>query len=600
MELASLRRMKISGGFSPTPEQVAIALSAGNMQKLKLHNRLIVESFAGATKTCTLGYIAQSYHISYPKVKILYLAFNSSTKEEGEKTFPRNTKCKTGHGLAFGNVIRHFEGRHTRANTMQIVRAIERFQSIEELLPLADWDRRAAATAVIQTINKFAQSDSDWVMARHVPQRAVQPVEEDKRYEATNQIQLIAQRIWTYLLEPDSKIPITPDYYLKFYALQHPRLPYDLILVDEAQDTNPVVLGLLNDQPASTNIILVGDPHQQIYSFRGAINITQGMEGEKKRLTQSFRFGPEIAYAANVVLEMLGETTPLIGSGKPGQVIDTPEVYDNETVLCRGNAGVIREAISALHRRLKVHIIGGAKAATFLIRAAWELNQGRKPYHDELSVFNKWAEFLEYSETDEGAPYRPIIRMVEEYGSDIPNLCDMLEDEKWVVPEKEADIIVSTVHKAKGMEWKRVVRLCDDFQSLITMDQNGDLVLKREEAHIMYVAMTRASTTLNTMGYLGELELDLEELRQEGLVPGMGAPQQDLPVETGDPTETEVPIVEQPIPEPTVGTGIMYDMALVESKSKLTDAILYLPEGDKFRAQLEQIRDQIVDHIHNG
>ncbi len=42
--------------------------------------------------------------------------------------------------------------------------------------------------------------------------------------------------------------------------------PYDAILVDEAQDMNPATLDAIRRQNAAK--IFVGDPNQQIYSFR--------------------------------------------------------------------------------------------------------------------------------------------------------------------------------------------------------------------------------------------------------------------------------------------------------------------------------------------
>ncbi|OQY50325.1 MAG: hypothetical protein B6230_06520 [Desulfobacteraceae bacterium 4572_89] len=55
-----------------------------------------------------------------------------------------------------------------------------------------------------------------------------------------------------------------------------PGLHYDCILLDEAQGINPVTAAIVfaqtrtDQNPNPCSIILVGDGHQQIYSFRGA------------------------------------------------------------------------------------------------------------------------------------------------------------------------------------------------------------------------------------------------------------------------------------------------------------------------------------------
>ena len=55
----------------------------------------------------------------------------------------------------------------------------------------------------------------------------------------------------------------------------------------------PASIDLLQRQNAPK--VLVGDPNQQIYCFRGAVNAMSLIEGSTVfYLTQSFRFGPEV------------------------------------------------------------------------------------------------------------------------------------------------------------------------------------------------------------------------------------------------------------------------------------------------------------------
>jgi superfamily I DNA/RNA helicase len=59
-----------------------------------------------------------------------------------------------------------------------------------------------------------------------------------------------------------------------------------------------------------------------------------------------------------------------------------------------------------------------------------------------------------------------------------------------VVPEGEADVVVSTVHKAKGREWSRV-RVADDF-SPFRNRRGGRREIQPEDVRLFYVAVTRA------------------------------------------------------------------------------------------------------------
>jgi superfamily I DNA/RNA helicase len=57
-----------------------------------------------------------------------------------------------------------------------------------------------------------------------------------------------------------------------------------------------------------------------------------------------------------------------------------------------------------------------------------------------------------------------------------------------------AQVTVSTVHKAKGLEWPRVL-MSSDFNQFVELEK-GNPVIDMEEAYIMYVALTRAREKL--------------------------------------------------------------------------------------------------------
>jgi len=84
--------------------------------------------------------------------------------------------------------------------------------------------------------------------------------------------------------------------------------------------------------------------------------------------------------------------------------------------------------------------------------------------------------------------------MVEKYKSRLPVLIQGLADK--AVPENEADILLTTAHRAKGMEWPCVLMM-DDFTPLV---KDGTPVVSSsaapDEFNLIYVAMTRAKTHL--------------------------------------------------------------------------------------------------------
>ena len=85
-----------------------------------------------------------------------------------------------------------------------------------------------------------------------------------------------ANHVWSRMCDPNDVLPLGHDGYLKLWALSKPRIAADFILLDEAQDTNPVVLGVLQSQQAQ--LVYVGDRYQQIYEWRGAVNAMEQIE----------------------------------------------------------------------------------------------------------------------------------------------------------------------------------------------------------------------------------------------------------------------------------------------------------------------------------
>lgn len=82
------------------------------------------------------------------------------------------------------------------------------------------------------------------------------------------------ERRWLESIDQNHQAGIGHDIYLKLWALSDPYIPADYVLFDEAQDADPLMLGILLRQ-RNTQVIYVGDAHQQIYAWRGAVTMQQ-------------------------------------------------------------------------------------------------------------------------------------------------------------------------------------------------------------------------------------------------------------------------------------------------------------------------------------
>lgn len=158
------------------------------------------------------------------------------------------------------------------------------------------------------------------------------------------------------------------------------------ILLDEAQDTNPVVLDVLRKQPAQ--MIYVGDKYQQIYEWRGAVNAMEKIETQGETyLTTSFRFGPAIAEWASKLLLLLGEKRPLKGNIAVKSRVGSVEP---RTILARTNATTIAAIIECLDEGKKPHLVGGTDELIDMLRGVQDLKEGKQSTVPDFFGFDKW------------------------------------------------------------------------------------------------------------------------------------------------------------------------------------------------------------------
>lgn len=157
----------------------------------------------------------------------------------------------------------------------------------------------------------------------------------------------VVETLWRDFTSPSGVIGMRGrhDVYLKLWALSKPKIKADFILFDESQDADPLMTGILREQEAQ--IIYVGDPYQQIYGWRGAVNVMQDLKVQASYLTQSFRFGQDLADACQPLLEVLGSENSIRGLDSLATVVDVDEKLPSsfDALLCRTNAGAIKACL---------------------------------------------------------------------------------------------------------------------------------------------------------------------------------------------------------------------------------------------------------------
>jgi superfamily I DNA/RNA helicase len=491
--------------FRPTAEQEDC------IEKFKTGKNLRINAYAGTGKSSTLSLLG-----GVARGPGLCIMFNKSTAEDARKKMPPIVTCSTTHALSFKRMVRKYGAPKLVGNInggFLAARLKLQGQEIDGVYIRP----RSWGFFVVETVKRWMRSEREEITTRDVLlEGKLATAKPGVQNALKEQIAKQARDLWAMMIDPASDVPLTHDGHLKLYALGKPQLDGDFILLDEAQDTNPVVMGMVRQQKAQ--VISCGDKHQSIYQWRGAVNaMTELPVDLEGRLSQSWRFGPAIAGYATEILGLLGETLPL--RGNPGRESVIGPIEKPRAILARTNGRIITELFSALDAGERPCIAGGVTEILNFVGAAEKLqaNAGPLDYPMEFFGFANWSEVQGAAQIDQDAELSKWVNLIDNHGTS--RLRSALE--RLPKDEKDATVVLSTGHKAKGREWDSV-KLCDDFlMGVKTKDDDkaeiDDLVSEgvahAEELRLFYVAATRGQTRLEVPPKLEEKMAALQKRR---------------------------------------------------------------------------------------
>jgi hypothetical protein len=130
------------------------------------------------------------------------------------------------------------------------------------------------------------------------------------------------------------------------------RVP-NVLLLDEAQDINPVFVDILKRQVTQYDngiqLVTVGDIFQSIFAFSGTINALEELPYDVSLpLTYNRRSAPELLGPANVMLNVLGSEHELKSAlkGVKGNIVEPNSlIVDDLMLITRTNAGILDAAM---------------------------------------------------------------------------------------------------------------------------------------------------------------------------------------------------------------------------------------------------------------
>ena len=446
---------------------------------------LIAEAGAGTGKTSVLVQHAQRW----PNYRGLYLSFNAEIAKEAKRRFPSNVQAMTAHSYAYRALG---VAKHNGRLVGKIRRQHLRDAGIDLRNGYMTEDR--TLRAVLAAMINYPNDAGTVLKPSHCLLEGAPQVTRDKM------LPFIARILKTFMEYETSGLPFTHDMYLKKLETNGQLAPdYDYLLVDEAQDLSPVLVSLVkkSGKPA----IIVGDSAQSIYAFKGAVDALSMFDAKRMPLSQSWRFGAPVDRIANGILAEVSKPPTWPIRGRPGHITSV-ELYRGiapakAMLLSRTNSRLFEGLINT---QVQFHVAGGFEVLASQLLSAYALSTGdRWEVKDALiQSFQNWEEMVE--EANENDPeIRRLVQIVKTHGREIHKIIDRLRT-LHCANAKDATIILSTAHKAKGLEAANVVIL-DDFQTIDELKASrmvGELSKTEfdQECNLKYVAATRAINRL--------------------------------------------------------------------------------------------------------
>lgn len=262
----------------------------------------------------------------------------------------------------------------------------------------------------------------------------------------------------------------------------YPQFP--LVMVDEAQDLNPVNHAILEHISRRSRVILVGDPWQSIYGFRGAVQSGMGALGVRHScspldLSTSFR-------CPSAIVENARWRVPHFKWLKEGGHVEslneaTADSFpDGCAVLCRNNAPLFRLAMHFLSNGRSVQV-AGSDIGPKLIAIMRKLGPEEASRAETLSAIGGWLEERLARGSTTAQDLADCMKVFVAHGDSLGQAVRYAEH----LFAQRGTIQLMTGHKAKGLEFSTVFFL----DPWLCRDDEQDLNLK-------YVIETRAMESL--------------------------------------------------------------------------------------------------------
>lgn len=478
--------------FKPTKEQDRIFLFTK-----KRPENILIKAYAGAGKTTT---IVEAVKLIPKDKSVTFLAFNKHIQEELKTKLPEHVRCYTTYGLGMGAIKRKY-GDSIEFDEFKIDKLIQKKAkrwNLEE-----EFHTEEDISIYLNTLKKIVNLCrlSLTLDAKYIPYVAERYDVKINKHRDIKRILKILDSCVTdrkYFDYTDMVFLPAVDNGIWFFQ-------QDYVFVDEVQDLNRCQIRIIEKvlkrdrktKKLKGRLIAVGDFFQGIYGFNAADEKSfQWFEKFPKTkvlpLSVSFRCSKKvIERAQEIVPQIQALPNAPEGSVRDGNVLE--EAQSGDFVLCRTTMPLVRLFFQFITQHKKA-VIKGSDIGNNLIELIGKINNLDKLvsyWENELQTFRNDLKREGILDPKEHTGYAALEDKVDTLlflAQISDSVLDLKHKIKMIFTDDIQGIVLSTVHKIKGLEADRVFVIRPDLLPM----QTPKAWQAMQEKNLEYVAYTRA------------------------------------------------------------------------------------------------------------
>jgi superfamily I DNA/RNA helicase len=285
----------------------------------------------------------------------------------------------------------------------------------------------------------------------------------------------------------------------------------DQLYIDEAQDLNPVQHELAERLSGTGRTIVVGDPYQAIYGWRGAATdsiarLRDKLGAKTLPLTVTWRCPTShVALARRIVPDLQAAPGAILGELHSGARSLVEHAVPGDMVICRTNAPIVQACLQTVASGVPAYVRGraiGAGLAAIVKRDREILAAATTA--ELVRAIHAWrARELTALAAKEGVEQK--IEQAEDQAACLDALAKTLGTSEAILARiselfdetgSAQRVTFSSIHRAKGSEADRVTVIQIPYTETRDRDRPPAPWEVQQRKNLEYVALTRSRRTL--------------------------------------------------------------------------------------------------------